>query len=403
MSVFTSTQADGSVINYRDQKRWLYLWSLFLPAIPALSVALYFSLMGNWATLIPALFVYVGVPMVDAIFGEDTHNPPESVVQKMAEDRHYSWMVRSAVPIVWISFVAIFALIGTQDLPWWSVAALIMGGASISGNCLTVGHELGHKQNKLDRQLAMWINAVVGYAHFRVEHNRGHHVWVSTPEDPASARMGESVYRFALRELPGTLVRGCRDEAERLKKAGLSAWSWQNEILRGFAITTAAAVILCVAFGWFLLPLLLAHHLIGYYMLTQTNYIEHYGLLREKKANGNYEPCRPRHSWNTNHIASNLMTFQLQRHSDHHTNPIRPYQALRDFPDLPRMPSGYPGMFVLAAIPSIFFRVMDPKVMAWAGGDLSKVNVAPHAKARLERKWGSRSDAPSGESGSLHS
>jgi alkane 1-monooxygenase len=378
---------NGQEISYHDGKRWLYLWSLFFPALPLISAGLYFTPIGIWATLIPLVFLYILVPLIDAIMGEDTHNPPEEIVQQLASGSHYSWMVRSAVPIVWLSFFALFALIGTQDLPIWSVAALILGGASISGNCLTVGHELGHKQNKLDRRLAMWVNAVVGYGHFRVEHNRGHHIWVSTPEDPASARMGESVYRFAMRELPGTFIRGWQDEAERLHKAGHSTWSLNNEILRGYAITIAAALILCIAFSWALLPLIIVHHMIGYYMLTQTNYIEHYGLLRQKKANGHYEPCRPRHSWNTNHIVSNLMTFQLQRHSDHHTNPIRPYQALRDFPDLPRMPSGYSGMYLLAVIPPIFYSVMDPKVMAWADGDLSKVNVAPHAKARLERKY----------------
>jgi alkane 1-monooxygenase len=388
MSAFVATTENGTEIRYRDGKRWLYLWSLFFPALPLISVGLYFTAIGIWATLIPLLFLYICVPIVDAIIGEDPHSPPDEIVPQLATDPHYSWMVRSAVPIVWSSFFAIFALIGTQALPLWSIVALIIGGASISGNCLTVGHELGHKQNKLDKLLALWVNAVVGYAHFRVEHNRGHHIWVSTPEDPASARMGETVYRFALRELPGTFIRGWQDEAERLHKLGKSTWSTNNEILLGFAITTGAAIALCSIFGWFLLPLIILHHFIGYYMLTQTNYIEHYGLLRQKKANGHYEPCRPRHSWNTNHIVSNLMTFQLQRHSDHHTNPMRPYQALRDFPDLPRMPNGYSGMYLLAAIPPLFFHIMDPKVMAWAEGDLSKANVAPHAKARLTRKWG---------------
>jgi alkane 1-monooxygenase len=388
MSASAALNEKGSEIQYHDGKRWLYLCSLFFPMLPLLSVAAYFTPIGVWATMIPIVFVYVCVPIIDAVLGEDTHNPPEEVVPQLVADRHYKWMVRSAVPIVWMSFIAIFVLIGSQDLPIWSIAALIIGGASISGNCLTVGHELGHKQNKTDRWLALWVNAVVGYAHFRVEHNRGHHIWVSTPEDPASARMGETVYRFALRELPGTFLRGWHDEATRLEKLNKSRFSFGNEILQGFAITATAAFIVCMAFGWQLLPLVLLHHFIGYYMLTQTNYIEHYGLLRQKKANGHYEPCRPRHSWNTNHIVSNLMTFQLQRHSDHHTNPMRPYQALRDFPDLPRMPNGYPGMYLLAAIPPLFFKMMDPKVMAWADGDLSKVNVSPHAKARLERKWG---------------
>jgi alkane 1-monooxygenase len=131
---------------------------------------------------------------------------------------------------------------------------------------------------------------------------------------------------------------------------------------------------LIAAFGWKVLPFILAHHFLGWYALTQANYVEHYGLLREKLPNGRYQPVEPRHSWNTNHIVSNLMTFHLQRHSDHHANPMRPYQSLRDFADIPRLPNGYTGMFALAAIPPLWFRVMDPRALAWAGGDVGKLN-----------------------------
>ena len=103
--------------------------------------------------------------------------------------------------------------------------------------------------------------------------------------------------------------------------------------------------------------------------------------MRQKRPDGRYEPVEPRHSWNTNHIFSNIITFHLQRHSDHHANPMRPYQSLRDFEDLPRLPTGYPGMFGLAAIPPLWFRVMDPKVLAWAGGDLSRINLDPRRRA----------------------
>jgi alkane 1-monooxygenase len=384
---YIAVSAQGTETRYVDGKRWLFVGSLFFPLIPALSVALYFAGFGVMATAFPAIFFFIVTPIVDMILGEDTHNPPEEVVAAMTADRYYSWLVRSAVPIAWLSFIAVVMLVGTQQLPLWSLAILLFGSALINGNAITIGHELGHKQDKTDRRFAMWSNAVVGYAHFRVEHNRGHHIWVSTPEDPASARMGESIYRFALREIPGTLVRGWQDEAERLTKKGLSVFSVQNEILQGWAITISAAAILATVFGAEVLPFIVLHHILGWYALTQANYVEHYGLLRQKRANGHYEPCRPHHSWNTNHIFSNLMSFHLQRHSDHHTNPMRPYQALRDFPDLPRLPNGYPGMFLLAAIPPLFFRVMDPKVVTWAKGDINKVNMAPFAKERLERRW----------------
>ena len=203
---------------------------------------------------------------------------------------------------------------------------------------------------------------------------------MATPEDPASARFGESIYSFAARELPGAFERGWRNEAEQLARREKSVWSVENEILQGFALTFAVAAGLIALFGWKVAPFILAHHFIGWYALTQANYVEHYGLLREKGPNGRYQAVEPRHSWNTNHIVSNLMSFHLQRHSDHHANPMRPYQSLRDFDVLPRLPSGYPGMFALAAIPPLWFRVMDPRTLAWARGDVTKLNFADRSK-----------------------
>ncbi len=383
---FAARTEDGRDITYTDGKRYLYFFSLFLPLVPTLSVILFF-LAGKYplVTLIPLLFVFGVVPLADAIIGEDTNNPPEEIVPAMSADNFYRILVLLTVPLYWIGFLATAFLVGTQDLPWWSILALIVGVGMIDGGCITTGHELGHKNSPFDRLAAKLSNAVVGYAHFCIEHNRGHHVYVSTPEDPASSRMGESIYRFAGRELPGAFRRGWEQEALRLSKRGKNAWSVENEILQGYALTLAVAMALVVAFGWAVLPFVVAHHFIGWYGLTQANYIEHYGLLRQKRANGRYVPVEPRHSWNTNHIFSNLITFHLQRHSDHHANPQRPYQALRDFADLPRLPSGYPGMFLLAAIPPLWFKVMDPKVMAWAGGDLSKVNADPRAARKLRQ------------------
>ncbi len=157
-----------------------------------------------------------------------------------------------------------------------------------------------------------------------------------------------------------------------------------------WSLTLAVGAALIAKFGWVLLPFLIIHHVYAWYGLTQANYVEHYGLLRQKMPNGRYEACKPRHSWNTNHIFSNLLTFHLQRHSDHHANALRPYQTLRDFEELPRLPSGYPGSFGLAAFPSHWFKVMDPKLMHWAGGDISKLNVDPDARERLYAKFAGR-------------
>ncbi len=386
---FTGRTDDGRPVTFVDGKRYLYVLSLFLPLVPPLAVAAY--LFGGhdvlW-TLVPLLFVFGLVPLADKILGEDTNNPPDEVIDEMAADNYYRVLLILSVPLFWLSFLSGAYLVGTQDLPWWSMLALSVGVGVVNGACLTTGHELGHKHSPIDRFFAKLACAVCGYGHFCIEHNRGHHVWVSTPEDPASSRMGETIYAFAWRELPGTFRRGWEQEALRMSKRGESVWSLENDILQGYAITFAVAAVLVATFGWIVLPFIVVHHFMGWYGLTQANYVEHYGLLRQKRDNGRYEPVQPRHSWNTNHIFSNLITFHLQRHSDHHANPQRPYQALRDFADLPRLPSGYPGMYALASIPPLWFAVMDKKVMAWAGGDLSKVNVHKPARARLERTYG---------------
>ena len=208
--------------------------------------------------------------------------------------------------------------------------------------------------------------------------------------------MGENIYRFAAREIPSAFRRAWAIEKERLQQRGFSVWHYRNAILQSYALTAAITLALLVAFGWMALPFLLIHNLFAYWWMTSANYVEHYGLLRERDANGKYERCQPHHSWNSNHVVSNLVLFHLERHSDHHTHPLRRYQSLRHFDDLPSLPNGYFGMYVLAYIPPLWFRVMDPRLLELPHvcGDLDKINIDPKARASITRKWGkTRNDA----------
>ena len=117
---------------------------------------------------------------------------------------------------------------------------------------------------------------------------------------------------------------------------------------------------LAIAFGPVVLPYLLIQAVLGFSLLEVVNYLEHYGLRRQKKEDGRYERCLPEHSWNSNNVASNVLLYHLQRHSDHHANPTRRYQALRHFKEAPQLPTGYAGMIVLAWFPPLWRRVMDP-------------------------------------------
>jgi alkane 1-monooxygenase len=385
---FVAQAADGRAIRYVDGKRYLWLMSLTAPVIPLFAIALYFATGSTLATAFPLIYTFILVPIIDVLMGEDTHNPPEEIVPLMSRDNYYRFLLYVAIALLYIDFLVVAWFIGTQSLPWWSFVVLTLGTGFSSSGAILIGHELGHKQSTVDRVAAQIVNGLVGYGHFCVEHNRGHHVHVATPEDCVSARMGESIYRFALREIPGAFRRGWNLERERLAKLGKGTWSLANEILMSWLLTLAIAAALIATFGWIMVPFLALHHVYAWYGLTQANYVEHYGLLRQKLPSGRYELPEPRHSWNTNHIYSNLISFHLQRHSDHHANALRPYQALRDFQNIPRLPSGYPGSFGLASIPWLWFKVMDRKVMEWAGGDITKVNVDPKRKAALYRRYG---------------
>jgi alkane 1-monooxygenase len=375
--IFVNQTQSGERIEYRDGKRYLWFISVLSPSVPLIAVLLIAATGSPWFAILPVLTYFGLVPLLDWLIGEDVNNPPEEVIEALSADGFYRALLFASLPVFYASFLASAYAVGRLDLPLWAMIAITVGAGVASGSGLTVGHELGHKPNTLDQWGAKIVNALTGYGHFCIEHNRGHHTMVATPEDPASARLGESIYRFAFREIPGTAVRGWQMERERLAKKGLGFWTLRNDLLHSYVITLILGAALIYAFGWIMLPFLVVHHITGWLQLTFANYVEHYGLMREKKPNGRYAPTEPHHSWNTNHIASNLMLFHLQRHSDHHANPLRPYQSLRNFSELPRLPSGYPGTYLLTLIPPLWRRVMDPKVMAWAGGDLTKANVDP--------------------------
>jgi alkane 1-monooxygenase len=161
-----------------------------------------------------------------------------------------------------------------------------------------------------------------------------------------------------------------------------SPWTPRNDILNAWAMTLVLYAALVAGFGWVVLPFLLIQSVLGFCLLEVVNYLEHYGLLRGRREDGRYERTRPEHSWNSNNVASNVLLYHLQRHSDHHANPLRRYQALRHVQEAPQLPTGYAGMIVLAVIPPLWRRVMDPKVLAHYGGELERANVNPRLRAR---------------------
>jgi len=379
----SSTPLAAAAPPYRDRKRHAWLLSVFVPFFIGSGALLVLFTGDARAAWIPIVFIYGAVPLLDWLLGEDRSNPPESAVPALEADRYYRYVTYAAVPMLWLSFVASVWFLCTQALPWHAQLAVVLSAGMAGGFGINLGHELGHKNTALERWLAKIILAPTGYGHFFIEHNRGHHRDVATPADPASSRMGETIYGFVLREMPGALKRAWKIEQDRLARCGKPLWSLHNEVLQPALITLVLWALLVAWLGVGALAYIVAISFWANFQLTSANYIEHYGLLRQLRAPGRYEVCQPRHSWNSNHVFSNWIMFHLQRHSDHHAHPTRRYQSLRHFENLPELPNGYPGMFLACYVPAVWFRLMDPKVVAWAGGEASRIHFQPGRKAAL--------------------
>ncbi len=274
------------------------------------------------------------------------------------------------------------------DLSTVSDLGLAVTVAMVGGIAINTAHELGHKRPAHEKWLAKVALAQSGYGHFFIEHNRGHHVRVATPEDPASARLGESFWEFLPRTVWGSLRSGIHLERQRLDRVGQRFLSPGNDILNAWAMSLVLCVALVAIFGWTVAPWLAVQAVIAFSLLEVVNYLEHYGLMRQRLPDGRYERCRPDHSWNSDNIASNVFLYHLQRHSDHHAHPTRRYQALRHSEDLPELPSGYASMILLAYATPLWFRYMDPKVVAHYGGDVSRANILPRRRGRILARWG---------------
>ena len=385
-----SNDSVNGVMQLYDKKRYWWLGGLVYSALPILFSVLYFIYPNPWLFIASLALLIIIVPIVDAIIGVKRGNPSDALVAEMEKDPYYANLLIAIIPIHFAAVIVPAWLIASQNLSVGFYVAFSLVVAFYSGFSINTAHEIGHKRSKFERFLSRLTLSVSGYGHFCVDHNAGHHKDVSTPEDPVSARMGESIYRYALREIPGAFKRGWSIEKARLVKRDLAVWSHHNHILQSYAMTLVWQGALVATLGWIVLPFLLFQNAAAWFQLTSANYIEHYGLLREKKENGRYEKCQPHHSWNSNHVFSNLLLFQLQRHSDHHANPSRSYESLRSFDSLPELPSGYLGMYLLAYIPLLWFAVMNKRLLSIAHiqGDFTKVNIDPKYEAKIRHDYG---------------
>jgi len=322
---------------------------------------------GGWTLILVPLATWYLLAALDALAGLNLENAdPDTPEDDLVWYR--------ALTSVWVpvQFLMLFGLIWyathTDHLSTLGKLVLFFGVGVITGTVgINYSHELMHQKSRVERALGDILLAMVLYSHFRSEHLLVHHRYVGTPRDPVTARYNESFFRFYPRVLRECLQSAFRAEKEMLARKD-QPWSDPgNPFFRYWALQGGMLVLAFVIGGWAGLGLFLLQAGVAIWQLELVNYVEHYGLTRKHLGEGKYEHVRPQHSWNAAHKVSNWLLINLQRHSDHHYKPDRRFPLLQNHTtaDAPQLPYGYPVMTVAAMIPSLWCRVMNPRVRQW--------------------------------------
>lgn len=316
-------------------------------------------------------FVFVLVPIFDHMIGQDPVNPDEEhQVPKLSKEIFYRILTLLCLPMQLATMLYGGHILMSVEMSWVGQLGWILSVGTIGAIvAINVGHELIHKDPLIEQWAGGLLFACVTYGGFKVEHVRGHHVHVSTPEDASSSRYGQSLYAFLPHAYLHNFLNAWSLEAKKLKRKGLSVFSIRNELIWWYGISFVLAGVCGVLWGWAGVGYFFAQSFVAFSLLEVINYVEHYGLHRRTLENGRYERTNVEHSWNSNYLLTNLFLFQLQRHSDHHANPKRRYQVLRHHEVSPQLPSGYATMVVLALFPPLWFKVMNPRVEAYYQGE----------------------------------
>jgi len=342
-------------------------WKAFKYLLPlVIYIGAWFSFRATGILVwMPLIYGFAFIPLLELFLKANDKNFDEAEEAIAKQDRLYDYFLYLIFPL---QYFVLFSFLQAMQNPETTIvnrAGHIMVMGLLCGTFgINVAHELGHRVNKAEQFLAKGLLLTSLYMHFFIEHNKGHHKNVATPKDPSSARLGEPLYAFWFRSVAGVYSGAWHIASDEMKKKGLPALHWKNEMLQFQLIQIAFCMLIGIVFSFSTLLYFLLAATMGFLLLETVNYIEHYGLSRKLMGEGKYERALPHHSWNSNHVIGRLMLFELSRHSDHHYLASRKYQVLRHHDDAPQLPTGYPGSMILATLPPLWFWVMNKRVKA---------------------------------------
>jgi alkane 1-monooxygenase len=326
----------------------------------------------GWLVWLPMLYAWVIIPIAELFINPDTKNLTAAEEDLVKQNKLYDVMLYIIVLAQYAALGYFLYSFQISNLLWWEKLGRIFSMGLLCGTFgINVGHELGHRVNKFEQFLAKSLLLTSLYMHFFIEHNKGHHKNVATPEDPSSARYNEPVYTFYFRTIIFSYLSAWKIANGEMKKKSLSIFNWKNEMLQAHIIQLALIGAIYYYCGGMITLYFLAAAFIGILLLETVNYIEHYGLQRNQNGEGKYERAMPHHSWNSNHVVGRIMLFELSRHSDHHYMASRKYQILKHHDNAPQLPTGYPGSMILSLLPPVWFYIMNKKIKALASYEKS--------------------------------
>ena len=324
-------------------------------------VYLSFTMGGLWSYSI-VLYAFIFIPLMDVLLPMDTYNFTKEEESTHKKKNIYTFFLYGLIPLQYIFLYVYLNAVTNPTVTLLEIVGMTLGMGVISGNIVNLAHELGHRKNMFKQIMAKLSLMQILMMDFFIYHNHTHHKWVATDKDPGSADRGENFYSFFIKDVFGNVVSAWKVEVKRLNGKNYPPITWANQLIQYSICQGLFLYVILYFYGMEGLMFTSICSLFAHFVLSQLNYIQHYGLRRKKRVNGKYEKPGLEHAWNNPSFWSSAMLFQLSRHSDHHYKASIPYQVLKDYKGSPRHPFGYPLMMIIALIPPLWFKVVDPSL-----------------------------------------
>ena len=335
-----------------------YLLAFSIPIIGF--IGFYLGDIWSYAALVYAFGI---IPVAEIFLPTDEVNYDKDAIDSRLKNKFFDLFLYLNVPIVYGCIGYVLYTITTKQITLFEIIGTTLSlGVILGANGINVAHELGHRNTLIEKLMGKMLLIPSHYTHFYIEHNHGHHLHVSTPDDPSTAKYNQNLYSFWYQTITGTYLKAWKIQLKLNQAHNRSFYSIKSDMFWFTIIQIVYLGLILYLFSYTGFIVLLFAGITGLLLLETINYIEHYGLKRKQLASGRFERVSEKHSWNSNHVVGRIVLYELTRHSDHHFKSQKKYQVLEYHDVSPQLPYGYPTSMVLSFIPPLWFSIMNKRV-----------------------------------------